>query len=88
MFDSPKSIRLFQLLFAFGLVSQFPLSESRGGLVRMLLGIAGFLMLLIAYEIRFRRLHGGKLSLQSPAAVENTLLVLGVIVILSKNFGF
>jgi hypothetical protein len=45
-------------------------------------------MLVIAYEIRFRRLHGGKLSLQSPVTIENTLLGVGVLVILSKNFGF
>jgi hypothetical protein len=87
MFDTPKAIRIFQALFALGVVMQF-VGMSKASPLRMLLGIAGFLMLLIAYEIRYRRLHGGKLSLQSPAAVENTLLVLGVIVILSKNFGF
>jgi hypothetical protein len=87
MFDSPKAIRIFQALFALGVVMQF-VGSTRAFPIKLALGVAGFLMLIIAYEIRYRRLHGGKLSLQSPAAVENTLLVLGVVVILSKNFGF
>ena len=55
--------------------------------LKTILGVLGFVMLIVAYEIRFRRLHGGKLSLQSPVVVENTLLGIGVLMILSKNFG-
>jgi hypothetical protein len=86
MFDSPKVIRFFQGLFVVGLCLQYPVLQS-GSMFKFALGVAGFLMLIVAYEIRFRRLHGGKLSLQSPVTIENTLLGLGVVLILSKNFG-
>lgn len=87
MFDSPKVIRAFQGLFALGIVMQF-MSWNAAAPLKTILGVVGFLMLLAAYEIRYRRLNGGKLSLQSPVTVENTLLGIGVLVILSKNFGF
>jgi hypothetical protein len=87
MFDSPKVIRAFQALFLLGMLMQFP-SWNANAPLRTILGVVGFLMLVAAYEIRYRRLRGGKLRLQSPVAVENTLLGIGVVVILSKNFGF